>query len=308
VQRWVKRAQGGRLDRVDWHEHSSRPHRTRRTAEALEELMLHVRQELKEQSDRGEFGAAAIRRELARRGIPHPPSLRTIGSMLERHGAVDDRRRIRRQAPPAGWPVPAVAAGLAAVAACDCVEGLLIRGGSEVEVLNVVSWHGGLVGSWPAAGWTTDLALEAILAHWRRFGLPDDAQFDHDNRLSGPHQHQDAIGRVIRVCLALGVRPVFAPPREHGFQHAIESDHGTWHAQVWARWPYDTLAQVQGQSGKYGAAPSRTKPSANRGSASATSLSQPREVCSAGKDHTGCHDFHPSQLRPRDGGGAGAAL
>jgi transposase len=60
VQRWVKRAQGRRLDRVDWRAHSSRPHRTRRTPESLEELVLHVRQELKEQSDLGEFGAAAI--------------------------------------------------------------------------------------------------------------------------------------------------------------------------------------------------------------------------------------------------------
>jgi transposase len=53
VQRWVTRAQGRRLDRVDWTEHPSRPHRTRRTEEALEALVLHVRQELKEQSDLG---------------------------------------------------------------------------------------------------------------------------------------------------------------------------------------------------------------------------------------------------------------
>jgi len=65
VQRWVKRAQGRRLDRVDWTEHPSRPHHTRRTAESLEALVLQVRQELKEQSDLGEFDAAAIFREWA---------------------------------------------------------------------------------------------------------------------------------------------------------------------------------------------------------------------------------------------------
>ncbi|MGH8055633.1 MAG: hypothetical protein ACREOH_00135 [Candidatus Entotheonellia bacterium] len=255
VTRWVLRAQGKRLDRTSFSDQSSAPrHVHTRTGPDMETLVLALRQHLRDQSDLGEFGAAAIRRELARRGIPHPPSLRTIGYMLERHGAVDDRRRIRRQAPPVGWHVPAVAAGLAEVDALDVVEGLFIRGGSEVEVLNGVSWHGGLVGSWPAAGWTTALALRAMLEHWRRFGLPDSAQFDHDTRVSGPHQHPDAIGRVMRVCLSLGVTPVFAPPREHGFQHAIESDHGTWQAKVWARWPYETLAQVQGQSGTYVAA------------------------------------------------------
>jgi len=65
VQSWVKRAQGRRLDLVDWREHASRPHRTRRTAEALEELVLRVRQELKEQSDLGESGAAVMFRALA---------------------------------------------------------------------------------------------------------------------------------------------------------------------------------------------------------------------------------------------------
>jgi hypothetical protein len=252
ITRWVLRARGKRLDRTSFSDQSSAPrHVHTRTGPDMETRVLDLRQHLRDQRDLGECGAAAIRRELARRGLPHPPSLRTIGSMFERHGALDDRRRIRRQAPPAGWHVPAVAVGLAEVDACACVEGVRIRGGTEVEVLNGVSWHGGLVGSWPAAGWTTAWALEAILAQWRRCGVPDDAQCDHDNRLSGPHPHQEAIGRVIRVCLGLGVRPVFAPPRAHGFQQAIERDHGTWQAKVWARWHAETRAQGQGQSGKY---------------------------------------------------------
>jgi putative transposase len=252
VTRWVLRAQGKRLDRTSFSDQSTAPrHVHNRTGPAMEKLVLGLRQQLRDQSDLGEFGAAAIRRELTRRGISHPPSLRTIGYILERHGALDYRRRIRRPAPPAGWYLPEVAGGLAEIDEFDFVEGLLIRGGIEVEVLNVVSLHGGLVGSWPESGWTTALALGAILEHWRRFGLPDYAQFDNDNRFSGPHQHQDAIGRVIRVCLSLGVRPVFAPPREHGLQNAIESYNGKWQAKVWARWHYETLEQLQGQSGNY---------------------------------------------------------
>jgi transposase len=65
VQRWVKRAQGHRLDCVDWREHSSRPHHMQWTAEFLEELVRCVRQELKEQSDLGESGAAVMFRALA---------------------------------------------------------------------------------------------------------------------------------------------------------------------------------------------------------------------------------------------------
>jgi hypothetical protein len=37
---WVGRAKGQRLDRVDWSDHSSAPHQTRRTAAPLEDQVL----------------------------------------------------------------------------------------------------------------------------------------------------------------------------------------------------------------------------------------------------------------------------
>jgi hypothetical protein len=86
------------------------------------------------------------------------------------------------------------------------------------------------------------------------FGLPAYAQFDNDTRFQGAHQWKDSIGRVARLCLSLGVTPVFVPPRETGFQAAIESFNGRWQAKVWARFHYDSLAAVQAQSARYVAA------------------------------------------------------
>ena len=43
----------------------------------------------------------------------------------------------------------------------------------------------------------------------------------------------DAIGRLTRLCLALGIIPVFAPPREPGLQNAIEG----FVLSVLAAWP-----------------------------------------------------------------------
>jgi len=37
------------------------------------------------------------------------------------------------------------------------------------------------------------------------------------------HAHPDAVGRVSRLCLSLGVIPVFVPPHEPGFQAALEA-------------------------------------------------------------------------------------
>jgi hypothetical protein len=59
---------------------------------------------------------------------------------------------------------------------------------------------------------------------------------------------------VTRTCLSLGVIPVFVPPREMGFQAAIEGFNGLWQAKVWARFHYESLVGVQAQSARYVAA------------------------------------------------------
>ena len=88
VQFWVARAGDRRLDRVDWGDRPSGLHPPPwRTSSATEELVLGLRHGL-QQSDLGEYGAAAIHRELVAAEVPHPPCIRTIGRILQRHGAV----------------------------------------------------------------------------------------------------------------------------------------------------------------------------------------------------------------------------
>jgi hypothetical protein len=147
-----------------------------------------------------------------------------------------------------------VAASRAEVDSVDIVEGLVIEGGPQVEGLNIIPLHGGLVGWWPRPAMTATVVTEALLEHWRAWGLPTYAQFDNDTRFQGPHQHPDAIGRVIRLCLSLEIVPVFAPPRETGFQAAIENYNGRWQAKVWQRFHHESLPALQAQSGRYVAA------------------------------------------------------
>jgi hypothetical protein len=133
----------------------------------------------------------------------------------------------------------------------DIVEGLVIQGGYGVEVLNGISLHGALVASWPRAKIAAKTVLNALVEHWREFGLPDYAQFDNDTVFQGPHAHPDTVGRVSRLCLSLGVTVVFAPPRETGFQAAIESYNGRWQAKVWNRFRFESRRQLLSQSNKY---------------------------------------------------------
>ena len=216
--------------------------------------MLTLRGELKDSSDLGDFGAAAIHRALLARGIEARPAVRTIGRILERRGALDGRRRVRRPPPPVAWSRPEVAARRAERDSFDVVEALLIPGGTHVEVLNGLWLQGGLAVSWPLAVVTAKVAPEALVAPWRAVGRPTSAQFDHDTILPGPHQYADVVGRVMRLCLSLEVVPVFAQPREPGFPAAIENFIGRWQAKLWTRFTPESLEGLQAQSGQFIAA------------------------------------------------------
>jgi hypothetical protein len=252
VHHWAQHAHGQRLDRVDWSDRPRVPHTTQRTEAAIEDLVLEVRRQLQTTSDLGFHGAAIIRQALEDRGIASPPAVRTVNRILRRRGALDGQQRVRRPPPPPGWYLPQVAARRHELDSVDVVEGLVIKGGPQVEVLNAVSLHGGLVASWPVqAGVTAKLVVECLVERWREFGLPGYAQFDNDTIFQGTHAHPDAVGRVSRLCLGLGVVPVFAPPREPGFQAAIESYNGTWQAKVWSRFVHDDLSGLQGRSRRH---------------------------------------------------------
>ena len=230
VQWWVRRAGDLSLEEVDWSNRSPLPARSGRTAPAIEDLVLMLRRELRERSALGEYGAKAIYSELVARRHAAVPSLRTIGRILERRGALDGGRRIRRNPPPAGWYLPEVAAGRAELDSFDIVEGLALEGGLRVEVLNAVSLRGGLPGAWPQRLVTAKThgagAFAALASVWaarlravrQRHHLPRQPQ---RSRLAGPRDTDLlATGRNSGVRTSSGAR---IPGRHRKLQRSLAS-------------------------------------------------------------------------------------
>ncbi len=251
VQYWVERAAGQRLDRVRWDLPRGCRAPANRTPGEVEDCVLRVRKYLREESALGECGPQAIRCEMVARRGENVPAVRTIARILGRRGVLDGRARLRRPPPPRGWFLPEVCAGRTELDSFDIIEDLALRGGLQVNVLTGISLHGGLCAAWPRSQITAKFTVQALAALWGEFGLPGFAKFDNDTVFQGAHQFADAFGRVTRMCLSLGVTPVFTPPRETGFQADIESFNGRWQAGVWRRFTFANLKQAQRQSRQY---------------------------------------------------------
>ena len=260
LQYWLARTRGQRLDRVDWSNQSNAPRaHGRQTKTSVQRRVLALRGELR-QSDLGFVGAQAIQDAL-RTECPHRrlPSLRTIGRILKRHGALDAVRRVRRSAPPAGWYLPEVAAGTAELDAFDVIEDLPLEGGPRLDVLTTRALWGSVCGAWISAAMRARWLCERLETHWRAHGCPAYAQFDNDSRFQGTHTHPDVLGQVIRFCLSLGVTPVFAPAREHGPQNLNESFNHLWQQKVWHRFHHASALAFQARSDRFVAAYQRRR-------------------------------------------------
>ena len=254
VSYWAARAKGLRLDRVSF-DNRKPGNASNRTSAGMEQRILALRNNLREQSVLGEYGPDAIRGALQTDDAGTAlPARSTIHRVLARHGLLDDTRRRRRPAPPKGWYLPGLASGRAELDSFDFIEDLKIADGPLLDVLTATSIHGALADAWIMPDPTARGTLEALVERWRREGLPDYAQFDNGTIFQGAHQFADSVGRISRLCLALGVIPVFALPREPGFQNAIEGFNGLWQSKVWRRFRFPDLPSLETASARYIAA------------------------------------------------------
>lgn len=251
---WVDRAHGRRLDRVQFANRV--PGRAwNRTAPAVEQRILQLRRVLRSDSVLGEYGPDAIGAALHEAAHPGAvPTRATIHRVLERYGVLDGVRQPRRPAPAKGWYLPAVARAEAELDSFDFIEDLKIADGPLVSVLTGTSLHGALAEAWIMERCNARVTLAALQAHWRKHGLPTYAQFDNDTIFQGAHQFANSVGRISRLCLALQVIPVFAPPREPGFQNAIEGFNALWLSKVWQRHQCPDVPALASVSARYIAA------------------------------------------------------
>lgn len=164
---------------------------------------------------------------------------------------MDVVKRRRIPPPPAGWYLPGGSTAAAELDAFDLVEGLGLGEAGPFDVFTGRALWGPARLAMPAPHWSARSIAVALVEHWHLHGLPQYAQFDNDLRFHGSRHPPGSLGRIVRLCLQLGIAPVFAPPCESGFQAAIEHFNGLWQRQVWRRFEHRTLSDVRRRSERF---------------------------------------------------------
>lgn len=213
-----------------------------KTPRWLRDLIIETRDRLVREAESGDsfvgVGAPEVVRQLDGLGIDLP-SCRTVHRILVEAGRVP---ATRKGEPVNYCPRPSVER-VNAVHQID-IWPRFLAGGEKVyffHLVDVACWYPfGLV----CADKSTDTVLAFLLAAWKEVGLPVIAHFDNEmSFIGGRWAHR--LGRVVRLCLALGVQVWFIPtytPERNGF---VENFHSQCNQFFWSRNIFTTRADVQ---------------------------------------------------------------
>jgi putative transposase len=255
VRKWRKRA---RTATAAWYEETSRAphHPARRCAPDWEGAVLGARRALVARVEAGGhafIGSIGVRREIERQGLAvEGHSLRQIERIIRRHGLALPRLRRRRGGPKRFYPGPhQLACRPWDLHEVDFVGPLYRRGGARLAVLSRLDVVSGQARSWVDTRQTSRVACDCLWDDWQRDGMPRYVQMDNGASFIGGLNHPRSIGDVIRLCLYVGVEPVFIPHYTSFYNAHVESYQGMWQERVWERFLFTQDSQLQAELDKF---------------------------------------------------------
>lgn len=215
--RWLHRYREGiatwfrdRSPRPAWH--------PRQTSAAIARQVVTIRRRLVA-TRYAQVGAGAIQWELHRLRVTPLPGPWTINRLLKHAGC------IQRRAPyiPKGVPYPDLTGGgQRRLHQVDLVGPRYLQGGTRFYSLHVMDLPTHRVTLAPTMTQRDEAMGAALVAAWHTLGVPDLLQLDNKWSFFGSPRYPRALGQVVRLCLQVGVEPVFIPLGEPWRNGAIE--------------------------------------------------------------------------------------
>lgn len=186
-------------------------------------------------------GMGATRRELrVTYRLRLVPSVSTIKRVLRVAGVFKRRRPAKTES---FYPQPRPTATYT-IHAMDWTERFL-HGGAKVYVFHIIDLET------RACVQTIfpDKTVKSVTAHlkkvWKTRGIPQGLQMDNDAAFYGSRRVPHHFGQIVRLCLYVGIEPIFIPVGEAKRNGDVERLHGIWDQAVWQQVHFDSVKAAQ---------------------------------------------------------------
>jgi len=257
LQKWVERYNSSnKRSEEKWFKEKSRAPKNvhRRTDSEIEQLVITVRKSLLEGTTEDTkyrcIGAVEIQFRMHELGYSEDesPSMSTIKRIIKRNGlVVQNRKRYIRCKSKKRYTLlnPTKAND---VHQMDFVGPRHIKGYGRISSLNLIDVVSSKAYIRQYAGQTMDNVIEFLLECWTENAIPNYLQMDNGASFIGDVIHPRHFSRVMRLCLHLGVDPVFIAPRKPWMNGKIEGFNGDFGEKLWEREQWTDLEHIRGEA------------------------------------------------------------
>ena len=203
--KWLKRYKN---DGENWSEELSRkPHQSKEKIEkAMEQAIIDTRIKLEKQLY-AQIGALNIKWHLEKQGLI-PPPISTINKVLKRNNLM--RKRCKYQ--PKGIDYPALKVSQSNfLHQFDVVGPRYLKTDRRFYSANIIDAYDRRCCINPVRRQTKSDILASLIRCFLVLGIPEYLQMDNKLPMRGSNRYPHSFGLVIRLCLYLGIQPIFIP-------------------------------------------------------------------------------------------------
>lgn len=198
------------------------PHRS--VDQQTEELIVKTRERL-ENTKYAQIGAVAISWELKKLKID-PPPIWTIDRILKRHNLT--KRKVKSYHPK-GKVYPEIEKDTPnKVHQVDLLGPRYLLSKERFYSLNVMDVGRHKVKINPIRFKNSDWVVRSLILSWQKLGLSSFVKFDNQQVFYGSDRRPRWFSKVLRLCLYLGIEPIFIPLREPWRNGEIEKFNDSW--------------------------------------------------------------------------------
>lgn len=245
VYKWRARFQAAN-DWLDLQDHSRAPqHCPGRLSGATRQAVCRIRSQLEAEAGQQEklvyVGSQIIQSRLEQEGYQPLPSLASIERILSAQGMTKPRHSPSQQEDHYPHLHPHQPLDLIQV---DIVPNFL-QGIRWIACYNAVD----VVSHYPTGEQffqkSSLHSAQFLIRVWQQLGLPKYIQMDNEGCFSGGFTHPRVLGKVLRLCLYVGIELVFSPLRHPQSNGWVERFHQDYNNNTWKKTTFTGLLDIQ---------------------------------------------------------------